>query len=449
MPWNPGVTDISGQLRAQGMINQAQGIGQGVANFAEQFAKSTEENAKFNAKNKAMENLVKTHAELFGLSDPEQLKGFLDTNPRESPIARYERLSTMVEGTVMAKKMQQMEEAKKGEAMQRQMQQMQLEATKQKMAQEAQDQAAFAAGVQAAYPTRTVTKPLLPGEDTEIPGIQPTQMEERGQFDPGAFLRATSANKMSMGGYDRVDQYFKMAMPQKQGRAIGPTVQIPGKDASGKDIITVRDSTTGEVLGVGPAFPPTPEVPNPLTQEMYKDLAKTRTEKALPAIQAAKTYEDLDAIINDPKQGVIAGKFADAELFAKSVANALGAEFTDVANTQQAKALFAAPVANMVKNFGAGTSISNADREYALASVGADFKMDATAIKRLIKIGKQVAEETRDAYQEQLDSTFPEDSDNPQFKQVRNALKLPKPKAKATAGISDERLEEIVKGARK
>ena len=58
MPYAPGVVDISGQLRAQGIRSAAQSIGQGFQDFSANLSNYMDEVKTTKAKNKALEDLV-------------------------------------------------------------------------------------------------------------------------------------------------------------------------------------------------------------------------------------------------------------------------------------------------------------------------------------------------------------------------------------------------------
>ncbi len=50
----------------------------------------------------------------------------------------------------------------------------------------------------------------------------------------------------------------------------------------------------------------------------------------------------------------------------------------------------AVETANMIQNFGAGTGLSDADREFSTRAVGGDIEMTPEAIRRLMRINAEV-----------------------------------------------------------
>ena len=195
------------------------------------------------------------------------------------------------------------------------------------------------------------------------------------------------------------------------------------------------DPATGQVTvpKVSPRAPvqPLPEVPNPLVEKIFVDFATERTSSVLPALKSLSALDEIGKIIGTDNEDFISGSLANPELHLKRLANAMGAKYTDVQNTQVIQAKFAEPVALIIKNFGAGTGLSDADREYALKAAGGDITLDAQAIRRLVKMAREASDNIRTQYQERLDNTFPENTTNEQYKMARNALRVPSRKLSA------------------
>jgi hypothetical protein len=67
--------------------------------------------------------------------------------------------------------------------------------------------------------------------------------------------------------------------------------------------------------------------------------------------------------------------------------------YADAAQNSQAYgALMAANTAKIIKQFGAGTGLSDADREYALKAAAGDIKMDEKAIRKILTINNRAAQ---------------------------------------------------------
>lgn len=99
-PWDVSqilLSNQSGANIARGIDIAGQSLGRGI----ERFGERREMNNRFIGKAKALEGFIRANAADMG-ADP---KAILEIDPRETPAARYERLSGMVENTVLQKKL--------------------------------------------------------------------------------------------------------------------------------------------------------------------------------------------------------------------------------------------------------------------------------------------------------------------------------------------------------
>jgi hypothetical protein len=129
-------------------------------------------------------------------------------------------------------------------------------------------------------------------------------------------------------------------------------------------------------------------------------------ESGLGSAQAKKAIED-KAVADDARNiistvqegrrllssGVITGFGADYLTSFGAALNQVGINFAEdkVANTQAFTANMAANVGRIIKQFGAGTGLSNADREYAEKMAGGKVTLDRKAIERILDINERAA----------------------------------------------------------
>ena len=106
-----------------------------------------------------------------------------------------------------------------------------------------------------------------------------------------------------------------------------------------------------------------------------------------------------DHLLNRLEDDIILGTGAD---FRKAFANTLVTLGIATDKTKDAvsntDAFFAAQskrVADIIKAFGSGTGLSDADRESALKAAGGDATVNKQAIQRILRISKQQAEWAR------------------------------------------------------
>jgi hypothetical protein len=153
---------------------------------------------------------------------------------------------------------------------------------------------------------------------------------------------------------------------------------------------------------------------------------KAQRDVALAATNAISAYEDAKKLL---KGKVITGAGAEATLALNKALGFFGIQSQQVADTEVLKARLAVPVFSLVKQLGAGTGISNADREYAEMAAGGKIDLDKDAIIRLVEIGRKASQNTVDSYNQALDEAYP--SDNKDYTSARAVLKLRKPRTAA------------------
>lgn len=146
-------------------------------------------------------------------------------------------------------------------------------------------------------------------------------------------------------------------------------------------------------------------------RQQVENVANYTNEKLAEA--GVKRYDDLATAADDATKmmnnitevmpnldEMVTGKLANAEMFIRSskqaIAAAVGLDPSDpkLENTQQFIALAAPRVATIIKDFGAGTGLSDADREFAQLAAGGDITMTATALRNILKILKDDANRT-------------------------------------------------------
>ena len=146
-------------------------------------------------------------------------------------------------------------------------------------------------------------------------------------------------------------------------------------------------------------------------RQQVENVANYTNEKLAEA--GVKRYDDLATAADDATKmmnnitevmpnldEMVTGKLANAEMFIRSskqaIAAAVGLDPSDpkLENTEQFIALAAPRVATIIKDFGAGTGLSDADREFAQLAAGGNITMTATALRNILKILKDDANRT-------------------------------------------------------
>jgi hypothetical protein len=116
---------------------------------------------------------------------------------------------------------------------------------------------------------------------------------------------------------------------------------------------------------------------------------KVNAENAAQMLATNKVAKDL------LDKGMITGTGANFFVGLNKALNTAGIDFGGAdaaANSQAYGGLMAANTAKIIKQFGAGTGLSNADREYALKAAAGDITMDEKAIRKLIDLNSRAAQ---------------------------------------------------------
>lgn len=163
----------------------------------------------------------------------------------------------------------------------------------------------------------------------------------------------------------------------------------------------VWDDTTGNYknpseLGLRPA----PQIQEVISKgdQLTTELAKAGIKKFTNLTEAATTAVNTMTVNNRSLQILDAGIFSGtgAELLTgiSKVAAALGLENAateTAARSEEYVATRAREVGNFIQNFGAGTGLSDADREYAEKAVAGKISMTEEGIRRLLEIERKVS----------------------------------------------------------
>ena len=116
----------------------------------------------------------------------------------------------------------------------------------------------------------------------------------------------------------------------------------------------------------------------------FTELFKKKNDEMSSLLAAKPNIEAMDALLGtvDEKGQVITGKLAKLELGAKALINAAAGRevYQDVAATQEYIGYTVNLVGQIIKQFGAGTGLSDKDREFAERAAAGDITMDNSAL---------------------------------------------------------------------
>jgi hypothetical protein len=148
-----------------------------------------------------------------------------------------------------------------------------------------------------------------------------------------------------------------------------------------------------------PAASTVVNVNNAQEKEFEKQLGKGQADKVLASKASAEDAAQILATNMVGKtlldKGMLTGVGANFFTTLNQGLSQAGIDFgyADAAQNSQAYgALMAANTAKIIKQFGAGTGLSDADREYALKAAAGDIKMDEKAIRKILTINNRAAQ---------------------------------------------------------
>ena len=120
-----------------------------------------------------------------------------------------------------------------------------------------------------------------------------------------------------------------------------------------------------------------------------KEQAKTFTGRHEGAIEASRALQGVQNAKRLLDEGVVTGAGADFLVSFGKGLERLGFNLGDeLDNSQAFLAAQASQVANIIKQFGAGTGLSDADREFATKAAAGDIAMSEDAIREIIRINE-------------------------------------------------------------
>ena len=214
---------------------------------------------------------------------------------------------------------------------------------------------------------------------------------------PAAFAALLNQSKLG------TEKFIELNKPTTQAvNRSGQTdlVQLPGLGGTPTTVSTYKDvplpadvlAQKKDIARAGATVLPAQEkaFETELGKEQAGELIKSRTaaRDAASIIDTVKTGRDI------MKSGMITGAGADFLVNFNQALKTVGidAGFADAAaNSQAFTANMAGNVGKLIKQFGAGTGLSDADREFAKDMAGGRISLDAKAINRILDINERAA----------------------------------------------------------
>ena len=152
-----------------------------------------------------------------------------------------------------------------------------------------------------------------------------------------------------------------------------------------------------------------PEERSAFDEQLGKKMAEEFTTRRTKAIETAQNIPVVENLQKQLEEGIISGTGANFRTSLNKALNTLGFDYNEdvIANTEAFAAAQAAQVAQIIKAFGAGTGLSDADREFALKASGGDITMSQGAIRRILKINLEASRNIIKNYNKEAETLDP------------------------------------------
>jgi hypothetical protein len=183
----------------------------------------------------------------------------------------------------------------------------------------------------------------------------------------------------------------------------------------GDEIVTQQWTGTGwQEIARGPRSSQVTEInindqgQDAFTKEVGERLGTAYTESLGSVDIAQKSLENLSIMEDVLDQGIITGPFAESRTAVEKILAQAGLiDGTRVANTEAYLAASAQQTLALLQTgaVGAGTGISDADREFLAKAAGGSVNLTEESIRRIININKTVSRNVFNAHNQLVDRT--------------------------------------------
>lgn len=274
---------LMGQQAGQIWGNAYANMGQQLGGSINQYAKKQEENKLALAKGKSVEGVIKTHPELFG--GQESVDRMLATDPNESPIARYSRLSDVLSNTVVAGKIKEISSAFEQDKMKADLLRSQIGAATAKAKQGGIDNAALSSAMQGG--TFDLGKYMSTGGS--IPGLKDMGIDID-KYMPQKPMKVYSPDEVA----ELAKQGIKVSgKPDAQGNIVATAIEPWAQPAPQVGSIPEGYSLQRDQAG-GWSISPIPGAPKTKAQEEKEKIQAAKESISGHLGNVAQKYFELD-----------------------------------------------------------------------------------------------------------------------------------------------------------
>jgi hypothetical protein len=149
---------------------------------------------------------------------------------------------------------------------------------------------------------------------------------------------------------------------------------------------------------------------NPGPAKQVYETVEKRADEARAAAAALPSFAEAKRLVDSGN--ITLGAGADLRVSMQKVGALFGMDATSASNAETFRSVMAPTVLALVKGLGAGSGISNADREFAEKAAGGNIQLEPATIKRMIEIGAKAADAKIKAHNKMLDTVYPDTDEN-------------------------------------
>ena len=137
-----------------------------------------------------------------------------------------------------------------------------------------------------------------------------------------------------------------------------------------------------------------------LAKSLSKQVGEEMVVKWKGANDAVKSLESTNAAVDLLNSGIISGTGANAIKEVGKALRRIGIDYfeDDIANTEAYAANQARQVAEIIKAFGSGTGLSDADREYAEKAAAGKVTMNEKALRKILSLNQKASRNVIEAF---------------------------------------------------
>lgn len=160
-------------------------------------------------------------------------------------------------------------------------------------------------------------------------------------------------------------------------------------------------------------------------EEVAKRTAESVVADQDKALTSKQALYDSQVAMNLLDKGIFSGTAADFRLGVGRLAKTFGLwddSKSEVANTEAFMATMGKQTAAVITAFGAGTGLSDADREYAQMIAGGKIGMSEEGLRRIIEINRRANLYKISEYLNRVDQTYPGEKNKDQREQLKGAF---------------------------